>query len=47
VTLLLLFAQMLGTVTPMFLFPHEVFTRIPLPSHPSADDRLSFPLGTA
>jgi uncharacterized membrane protein YphA (DoxX/SURF4 family) len=29
VTLLLLFAQMLGTVTPMFLFPHEVFTRIP------------------
>lgn len=27
--LLLLFMQMLGTVTPIFLFPHEVFTRIP------------------
>lgn len=30
VTLFLLFAQMAGTVTPVFLFPHEVFTRIPL-----------------
>jgi uncharacterized membrane protein YkgB len=29
ITLLLLFAQMLGTVTPIFLFPDEVFTRIP------------------
>jgi uncharacterized membrane protein YphA (DoxX/SURF4 family) len=29
VTLLLLFVQMLGTVTPVFLFPGEVFTRIP------------------
>ena len=29
VTLLLLFSQMLGTITPIFLFPHEVFTRIP------------------
>jgi uncharacterized membrane protein YkgB len=28
-TLLLLFAQMLGTITPIFFFPHEVFTRIP------------------
>jgi uncharacterized membrane protein YphA (DoxX/SURF4 family) len=28
-TLLLLFVQMLGTITPLFLFPHEVFTRIP------------------
>lgn len=28
-TLLLLFVQMLGTITPIFLFPHEVFTRIP------------------
>lgn len=28
-TLLLLFLQMLGTVTPLFLFPGEVFTRIP------------------
>ncbi len=28
-TLLLLFFQMLGTITPMFLFPEEVFTRIP------------------
>lgn len=27
--LLLLFVQMLGTVTPVFLFPHEVFTRVP------------------
>lgn len=29
VTLLLLFAQMLGTISPIFLFPSEVFTRIP------------------
>ncbi len=29
VTLLLLFLQMLGTITPIVLFPHEVFTRIP------------------
>ena len=29
VTLLLLFLQMLGTITPIFLFPHEVFLRIP------------------
>ena len=28
-TLLLLFVQMIGTVTPVFLFPDEVFTRIP------------------
>lgn len=28
-TLLLLFAQMLGTLAPIFLFPTEVFTRIP------------------
>jgi uncharacterized membrane protein YphA (DoxX/SURF4 family) len=28
-TLFLLFAQMLGTVTPVFLFPNEVFTQIP------------------
>jgi uncharacterized membrane protein YphA (DoxX/SURF4 family) len=28
-TLFLLFAQMLGTVTPLFLFPNEVFTQIP------------------
>jgi uncharacterized membrane protein YkgB len=28
-TLLLLFLQMLGTITPLFLFPAEVFTRIP------------------
>ena len=28
-TLLLLFLQMLGTITPLFLFPFEVFTRIP------------------
>lgn len=27
--LFLLFAQMLGTVTPVFLFPQEVFTQIP------------------
>jgi uncharacterized membrane protein YphA (DoxX/SURF4 family) len=29
VTLALLFLQMLGTLTPLVLFPHEVFTRIP------------------
>jgi uncharacterized membrane protein YphA (DoxX/SURF4 family) len=29
VTLLLMFLQMAGTFTPMFLFPAEVFTRIP------------------
>lgn len=29
VTLLLLFAQMLGTVLPIFFFPDEVFTRFP------------------
>ena len=29
IILLLLYAQMLGTLTPVFLFPHEVFTRIP------------------
>ena len=28
-TLLLLFAQMLGTITPLFLFPAETFTHIP------------------
>lgn len=28
-TLLLLFLQMLGTITPLFLFPAEVFTRFP------------------
>ena len=28
-TLLLLFLQMLGTITPLFLFPAEAFTRIP------------------
>lgn len=28
-TLLLLLLQMLGTVTPLFLFPDETFTRIP------------------
>jgi len=28
-TLLLLFLQMLGTLTPLFLFPGEVFTRVP------------------
>ena len=27
--LLLLFLQMAGTITPIFLFPEEVFTRIP------------------
>jgi uncharacterized membrane protein YphA (DoxX/SURF4 family) len=29
ITLLLLFLQMAGTFTPIFLFPGEVFTRIP------------------
>lgn len=29
ITLLLLFLQMLGTITPVFLFPAEVFTRVP------------------
>lgn len=29
ITLLLLIVQMLGTITPIFLFPNEVFTRIP------------------
>ena len=29
-TLALLFLQMLGTLTPLVLFPHEVFVRIPL-----------------
>lgn len=29
VTLLLLYAQMLGTLTPIVLFPYEVFARIP------------------
>lgn len=28
--LLLLFMQMLGTLTPLFLFPHETFLRIPI-----------------
>ena len=28
-TLLLLFLQMLGTITPIFLFPDEVFLRVP------------------
>lgn len=28
-TLLLLFLQMMGTFTPIFLFPDEVFTKIP------------------
>ena len=28
-TLLLLFVQMLGTITPIFLFPDLVFTRVP------------------
>ncbi len=28
-TLLLLFLQMIGTFTPVFLFPHEVFTNFP------------------
>ena len=30
VTLLLLFVQMLGTITPLFLFPNETFTTFPL-----------------
>jgi uncharacterized membrane protein YphA (DoxX/SURF4 family) len=29
-TLLLLWVQMLGTVTPLFLFPHEVFAVFPI-----------------
>lgn len=29
ITLLLLFMQMLGTITPLFLFPDETFTRFP------------------
>jgi uncharacterized membrane protein YphA (DoxX/SURF4 family) len=29
ITLLLLFVQMVGTITPVFLYPGEVFTRIP------------------
>ena len=29
ITLLLLFAQMVGTVTPLFLFPAETFLRFP------------------
>ncbi|TVS20668.1 MAG: DoxX family membrane protein, partial [Planctomycetaceae bacterium] len=29
VTLLLLFLQMLGAMTPVFLFPQEVFNRVP------------------
>jgi uncharacterized membrane protein YkgB len=29
VTLLLLFVQMLGTITPLFLFPTETFTQFP------------------
>jgi uncharacterized membrane protein YphA (DoxX/SURF4 family) len=29
VTLLLMFVQMVGTVTPMFLFPNELFLRFP------------------
>ena len=28
-TLLLLFLQMIGTFTPIFLFPNEVFNQIP------------------
>ena len=28
-TLLLLFVQMMGTLTPIFLFPNEVFTVLP------------------
>lgn len=28
-TLLLLLLQMIGTMTPLVLFPHEVFTRVP------------------
>ena len=29
VTLLLLFVQMLGTLLPLFFFPHETFTSVP------------------
>jgi uncharacterized membrane protein YphA (DoxX/SURF4 family) len=29
-TLLLLFLQMIGTIMPVFLFPDEIFTRIPI-----------------
>lgn len=29
ITLLLLFVQMLGTITPVFFFPQEVFTAVP------------------
>lgn len=29
ITLLLLFVQMLGTITPLFLFPSETFTQFP------------------
>jgi uncharacterized membrane protein YphA (DoxX/SURF4 family) len=29
ITLLLLFVQMLGTITPLFLFPSETFTHFP------------------
>lgn len=29
VTLLLMFVQMLGTITPVFLFPSDVFVRLP------------------
>jgi uncharacterized membrane protein YphA (DoxX/SURF4 family) len=32
--LLLLYVQMLGTLTPIVLFPHEVFTRIPYVPRP-------------
>jgi hypothetical protein len=28
-TLFLLWLQMLGTITPIFFFPHEVFAHIP------------------
>jgi uncharacterized membrane protein YkgB len=28
-TLLLLFLQMMGTVSPIFFFPHEIFTAVP------------------
>jgi uncharacterized membrane protein YphA (DoxX/SURF4 family) len=30
VTLLLLFLQMMGTITPLFLFPHETFQVFPI-----------------
>lgn len=30
ITLLLLFVQMIGTITPIFLFPDETFTRFPI-----------------